>query len=111
MKSFPKICVVITALLSLLFTCNSKSSEFSDIRITFMLGGYEAHPFVQRIYRGARAAEQRMGCTVDYYWSDWNPDQMVMEFLAAIDSQPDAVCIMGHPGHSMLQPLVDQRPR
>jgi simple sugar transport system substrate-binding protein len=65
-------------------------------------------PFASVVYRGAKAAEEDLGCKVDYVWSDWNPDKMIAQFKEAVARRPDAICIMGHPGTVAFAPLVDE---
>jgi simple sugar transport system substrate-binding protein len=60
------------------------------------------------VYRGAKAAEEDLGCKVDYVWSDWNVDKMITQFKEAVARRPDAICIMGHPGTVAFAPLVDE---
>lgn len=44
--------------------------HFEDVSITFFPGGNEGCPFASVVYRGAKAAEEDLGCKVDYVWSD-----------------------------------------
>jgi simple sugar transport system substrate-binding protein len=82
--------------------------HFEGIRIVFFPGGPPGGPFASVVYRGARAAEQDLGCKVDYIWSDWIPDKMIAQFKDAVAKRPDAICIMGHPGPDAFAPLVDE---
>jgi simple sugar transport system substrate-binding protein len=82
--------------------------HFAGIRIVFFPGGNPGGPFASVVYRGAKAAEEDLGCKVEYVWSGWNPDKMIAQFKDAIARRPDAICIMGHPGVAAFAPLVDQ---
>jgi simple sugar transport system substrate-binding protein len=82
--------------------------HFAGIRIVFFPGGSEGGPFASVVYRGAKAAEEDLGCTVDYVWSGWLPDKMVAQFKDAIARRPDGIAIMGHPGVAAYGPLVDE---
>lgn len=82
--------------------------HFSDVTIVFFPGGNEGCPFASVVYRGARAAEEDLGCKVEYVWSDWLPDKMVAQFKDAIARKPDGIAIMGHPGVAAYAPLVDE---
>ena len=84
------------------------SSRFAGIKIVFFPGGSEGGPFASVVYRGAKAAEEDLGCTVDYVWSGWLPDKMVAQFKDAIARKPDGIAIMGHPGVAAYAPLVDE---
>ena len=82
--------------------------HFEGIRIVFFPGGSEGGPFASVVYRGAKAAEEDLGPTVDYVWSSWLPDKMVAQFKDAIARRPDGIAIMGHPGVVAFAPLVDE---
>ncbi len=82
--------------------------QFEGINITFFCGGSEGGAFESVVYRGAKAAEQDLGCKVDYVWSDWLPDKMIAQFKDAIARRPDGIAIMGHPGTAAFMPLVDE---
>ncbi len=82
--------------------------HFKGIRIVFFPGGSEGGPFASVVYRGAKAAEEDLGCTVDYVWSGWLPDKMVAQFKDAIARKPDGIAVMGHPGVAAYSPLVDE---
>jgi len=82
--------------------------HFEDVHVVFFPGGSEGGSFASVVYRGARAAEYDLGCQVDYVWSEWLPDKMVAQFKDAVARQPDAICIMGHPGVAAYAPLVDE---
>ncbi len=98
--------VFLVSVASLGFSADKK--HFEGIRITFFPGGPPGCPFASVVYRGARAAEQDLGCKVDYVWSDWIPDKMVAQFKNAVARRPDGIAIMGHPGPDAFAPLVDQ---
>ena len=82
--------------------------HFEGISIVFFPGGSEGGPFASVVYRGAKAAEEDLGCKVDYVWSGWLPDRMVAQFKDAIARRPDGIAIMGHPGVAAYAPLVDE---
>jgi len=82
--------------------------HFEGIRIVFFPGGSEGGPFASVVYRGAKAAEEDLGCKVDYVWSGWLPDKMVAQFKDAIARRPDGIAIMGHPGVAAYAPLVEE---
>jgi simple sugar transport system substrate-binding protein len=86
----------------------ARDGHFSDVRIVFFPGGNPGGPFASVVYRGAKAAQEDLGCQVEYVWSGWNPDKMIAQFKDAIARRPDAICIMGHPGVAAFAPLVDQ---
>ena len=86
----------------------AEDKHFAGIRIVFFPGGPPGCPFASVVYRGAKAAEEDLGCKVDYVWSDWLPDKMVAQFKDAVAKRPDGIAIMGHPGPDAFAPLVDE---
>ena len=82
--------------------------HFEDVTIWFFPGGPEGCPFASVVYNGAKAAEEDLGPTVTYVWSDWNVEKMISQFKEAIAAAPDGICIMGHPGEDAFTPLVDE---
>jgi simple sugar transport system substrate-binding protein len=82
--------------------------HFEGISIVFFPGGSEGGPFASVVYRGAKAAEEDLGCNIEYVWSGWLPDKMVAQFKDAIARKPDGIAIMGHPGVAAYAPLVDE---
>jgi simple sugar transport system substrate-binding protein len=82
--------------------------HFEGISIVFFPGGSEGGPFASVVFRGAKAAEEDLGCKVDYVWSGWLPDKMVAQFKDAIARRPDGIAVMGHPGVAAYAPLVDE---
>ncbi|MFW5769511.1 MAG: substrate-binding domain-containing protein, partial [Spirochaetota bacterium] len=85
-----------------------EEGHFPDVSIVFFPGGSEGGPFASVVYNGARAAEEDLGCDVEYVWSGWLPDRMVAQFKDAVARRPDGIAVMGHPGVSALGPLVDE---
>jgi len=82
--------------------------HFEGVTIWFFPGGPEGGPFASVVYNGAKAAEEDLGPTVTYVWSDWDPEKMISQFKEAIAAAPDGICIMGHPGEVAFAPLVDE---
>jgi simple sugar transport system substrate-binding protein len=89
-------------------TAGAQDKHFKDVSIVFFPGGSEGGPFASVVYRGAKAAEEDLGCKVDYVWSGWLPDKMVAQFKDAIARKPDGIAVMGHPGVAAYGPLVDE---
>lgn len=106
-----KLSIVVFSLM-LLFSVSSlvwaQGKHFEDVSIVFFPGGSEGGPFASVVYRGAKAAEEDLGCKVDYVWSGWLPDKMVAQFKDAVAKNPDGIAIMGHPGVVAFAPLVDE---
>ena len=104
MKKFTVLFFSLLVFVSLIFLSGNingveaAGKHFKGISIVFFPGGSEGGPFASVVYRGAKAAEEDLGCKVDYVWSGWLPDRMVAQFKDAIARRPDGIAIMGHPG-------------
>jgi simple sugar transport system substrate-binding protein len=77
------------------------------VKIVFFPGGSEGGAFASIVYNGAKAAQDVLGCDVEYVWSGWNSEKMIAQFKEAIARKPDGIAIMGHPGVDAYAPLVD----
>lgn len=80
----------------------------SDTNIVFFPGGPAGGPFATVVYNGAVAAQEVLGANVEYVWSDWDPEKMLIQFREAVATNPDGIAIMGHPGSDAFAPLVDE---
>jgi simple sugar transport system substrate-binding protein len=93
----------------LLFQSNVRPQKhFTGVRIIFFNGGAAGDSFATVVNNGARAAQEDLGPTVEYMWSDWDTNKMALQFKEAIDRSPDAICMMGHPGSNVLGPLIEE---
>jgi len=77
-------------------------------KIVFFPGGTEGGGFETVVYNGAKAAASALGPDVSYQWSDWDPNKMITQFQQAVATKPDGIAVMGHPGDSAFDPLIDQ---
>lgn len=100
--------ITILFLMSIVSVGLAQEKHFEGIRIIFFPGGSPGGPFEQVVYRGALAAENDLGPTVEYVWSDWNPEKMISQFKEAVAKRPDGIAIMGHPGTAAFTTLVDE---
>jgi len=80
-------------------------------RFIVFAGGARDSVFANKIAKGARHAEEHLGVELQLYWSNWDFKKMVLQFKQAIDSRPDGIAIMGHPGVEALSQLVDEARR
>lgn len=105
MKKIP--CLLFLMLLFL--SCNKSSpAHFNDVSIIFFTGGTEDYYFSKAIYNGARAAQNDLGPSVEYVWSNWDVNKMLLQFKEAIEKKPDGIAMMGHPGTESLKALIDE---
>jgi len=88
--------------------CEAAGKHFEGIRIRYFVGGDPGCPFGSVVYKGALAAQEDLGCKVDFVFSGWNSDKMVAQFRDAIAARPDGIAMMGHPGYDALKDLVDE---
>jgi len=79
----------------------------SGTKIVFFPGGSAGGGFETVVYNGALAAAADTGADVQYVWSDWDPAKMVAQFSQAAATKPDGIAIMGHPGDTAFDPLID----
>jgi simple sugar transport system substrate-binding protein len=114
MKKILRNFFIILLVFSLIpFACKKGDSSgdggaFSDVSIVFFPGGNEGGTFASIVYRGAKLAEEELGCKVDYVWSGWAPEKMIAQFKDAVAKKPDGIAIMGHPGDDAYLPLVEE---
>jgi len=79
----------------------------SGTKIVFFPGGSAGGGFETVVYDGALAAAKDTGADVQYVWSDWDPAKMTSQFTQAAATKPDGIAIMGHPGDTAFDPLID----
>ncbi len=80
----------------------------SGTKIVFFPGGTAGGSFETVVYNGALQAAKDTGADVQYLWSDWDPAKMTSQFTEAVATKPDGIAIMGHPGDTAFDPLIDQ---
>jgi simple sugar transport system substrate-binding protein len=80
----------------------------SGTKIVFFPGGTEGGGFETVVYNGALAAAADTGADVQYVWSDWDPSKMISQFQEAMATSPDGIAVMGHPGDTAFDPLIDE---
>jgi simple sugar transport system substrate-binding protein len=79
----------------------------SNVRIVFFPGGPQGGVFAVNVYNGAVQAQQDLGPSVSYVWSDWDPQKMISQFREAAATKPDGIAVMGHPGDEAFDSLID----
>jgi simple sugar transport system substrate-binding protein len=79
----------------------------SGTKIVFFPGGAPGGGFETVVYNGAVAAAADTGADVQYLWSNWDPATMISQFQQAVATKPDGIAIMGHPGDTAFDPLID----
>ena len=79
----------------------------SGTKIVFFPGGTAGGGFEQVVYNGAVQAATDTGASVQYVWSDWDPAKMITQFTQAVATKPDGIAVMGHPGDTAFDPLID----
>ena len=79
----------------------------AGVDIVFFPGGPAGGVFANNVYNGARQAEADLGPSVQYIFSDWDPQKMIAQFKEAVATAPDGIAVMGHPGDDAFSPLID----
>lgn len=79
-----------------------------DVKIVFFPGGPEGGVFAVNVYNGAVQAEKDLGPTVEYVWSDWDPQLMIQQFQESAATKPDGIAVMGHPGDEAFDSQIDK---
>jgi simple sugar transport system substrate-binding protein len=79
----------------------------SGTKIVFFPGGAPGGGFETVVYNGALAAAADTGADVQYMWSNWDPNTMITQFQQAVATKPDGIAVMGHPGDTAFDPLID----
>jgi len=79
----------------------------SGTKIVFFPGGAPGGGFETVVYNGALQAAKDTGADVQYVWSDWDPAKMITQFTEAVATKPDGIAVMGHPGDTAFDPLID----
>jgi simple sugar transport system substrate-binding protein len=74
----------------------------------YWIGGAAGDPFDALLSKGAKDAEETLGCKVEYVHTEWDPGKMVAKFKDAIGAKPDGIVVMGHPGYGSLADLFDR---
>jgi simple sugar transport system substrate-binding protein len=119
-KNVSRIVSVIALLSILLAACGTAASTQApaagtgptadwckNTKIVFFPGGTPGGSFEQVVYNGAVQAAKDTGANVQYVWSDWDPAKMTSQFTQAVATKPDGIAIMGHPGDTAFDPLID----
>ena len=76
------------------------------VKIAAFPGGPQGGVFANNVYNGYRQAELDLGPSVTYYFSDWDPNKMLVQLQQAIATKVDGIAFMGHPGDAATDPLI-----
>lgn len=108
--------VALSALFSALFsTVVSLSASTAvaapsgkDMSIWFDVGGPVGGPYATVVQNGATQAAGDLGVDLRVMYSDWQPQKMIENFKLALAAKPTGIVVMGHPGDSAYEGLVDE---
>lgn len=84
------------------------SQSGKDMSIWFDVGGPVGGPYARVVQQGAKQAAEDLGVDLRIMYSDWQPQKMVENFKQAISANPTGIVVMGHPGDSAYQPLIEE---
>ncbi|KMV28784.1 lipoprotein [Photobacterium swingsii] len=76
--------------------------------IWFDVGGPVGGPYATVVQNGAVQAAEDLSVDLRVVYSDWQPQKMVENFKQALAAKPTGIIVMGHPGDSAFEPLVDE---
>lgn len=79
-----------------------------DMSIWFDVGGPVGGPYATVVQNGAVQAAEDLSVDLRVMYSDWQPQKMVENFKQALAAKPTGIVVMGHPGDSAFEPLVDE---
>ena len=97
--------------------CGAATSAFATdptpkwcqgVKIAAFPGGPQGGVFANNVYNGFKQAELDLGPTVTYYFSDWDPNQMLTQIQQALATKVDGIATYGFGGEPATAPLVDQ---
>ncbi len=101
------LAIVWAVAMPLFITSAQTEGTCSGVNIVFFPGGTPGGPFESVVFNGALAAAAELGANVEYIWSDWDPQQMVTQFVEAAATRPDGIAVMGHPGDDAFEAAID----
>lgn len=117
MRKFVSSTITVIALLAIVLTAcggtgntttsGTNTNWCAGTKIVFFPGGSPGGGFETVVYNGAVQAAKDTGAEVEYMWSDWDPAKMTSQFTQAVATKPDGIAIMGHPGDTAFDPLID----
>ena len=80
----------------------------AGVKIAAFPGGPQGGVFANNVYNGFRQAELDLGPSVTYYFSDWDPNKMLIQIQQALATKVDGIATYGFGGEPATAPLVDQ---
>lgn len=80
----------------------------SGVTIAAFPGGPQGGVFANNVYNGFLQAELDLGPTVNYYFSNWDPNLMLQQIQQAVATGVDGIATYGFAGEAATGPIVDQ---
>jgi len=78
------------------------------VKIAAFPGGPRGGVFANNVYNGFRQAELDLGPTVQYHFSDGDPNKMLTQIQQAVATQVDGIATYGFAGEAATGPVVQQ---
>jgi len=100
--------VATVALAGTAFATDPTDKWCSGVKIAAFPGGPQGGVFANNVYNGFRQAEHDLGPTMNYYFSDWDPNKMLTQIKQAIATKVDGIATYGFGGDDATDPLVEQ---
>jgi simple sugar transport system substrate-binding protein len=86
----------------------AEESGGEEIVVYMQMGGNPGDASTLARTNGAKAAAKALGIKLIEQYSGWDSQKMIDQFKEAIAAKPDGIAIMGHPGETAMEPLVEQ---
>jgi len=102
------VLAILMVIFSLSISAMAEDKWASGVTIRFFVGGDPGDAFASIVYKGAQAAAQDIGATVEYVFSGWNREKMIDQLREAVVAKPDGIAMMGHPGEDAIMPLAKE---
>ncbi len=112
-RTFSILAVLLMAVL-VLSACGTAATPAASaasgkqLVVYMQMGGTQGDASTLARTNGAEAAAKAYNVKLIEQYSGWDPNKMVDQFKQAIAANPDGIEIMGHPGDSTMDPLIDQ---
>lgn len=115
MPNFTMRCASLAAGVALA-ACVAPSAHATDptpkwcqgVKIAAFPGGPQGGVFANNVFNGFKQAELDLGPSVTYYFSDWDPQKMLVQIQQALATRVDGIATYGFGGEPATAPLVDQ---
>lgn len=100
--------LLFTSLILSLSSAAIAAPSGQGMSIWFDVGGPVGGPYATVVQNGAKQAAEDLKVDLRIVYSDWQPQKMIENFKQALAAKPTGIVVMGHPGDSAYQPLIEE---